>query len=249
MALLLEGCLLTTSLRGLSGGEANEAGTPGDAAIEAALESSLEASADAAIDPALAGWWRFDETAGQTATDSSGNGNVGILLGGATWGSGRVGGAIALDGVDAYVEVAASSSLVFSDEVTVAFWLRSTTDPLIQPRLMSHPGSWSMKLNNVNPQFTSGAKFAIAQFDLPPGEWHHVAFTFKSGQALFYVDGASVAVFGSNPFTAAETLPPGTGMNLGTDSPTSSPHLKGLLDEVRVYRRALTAAEVHELSL
>lgn len=75
-----------------------------------------------------------------------------------------------LDGVDDYVKVAASSSLSFSDQLTIAFWLRSTSDPTLQPRLLSHPGGWYMKMNGPSPQFSNGDKLAIAKPELPVGD-------------------------------------------------------------------------------
>ena len=53
----------------------------------------------------LVGWWKFDETNGTVAYDSSGNGNDGNLTNGPTWATGKIGGALSFDGVDDYIEV------------------------------------------------------------------------------------------------------------------------------------------------
>ena len=76
-------------------------------------------------DPTLVGWWWFDEGAGTTAADSSMYGNNGTLMGGATWGIGKFGKAVQLDGVDDYVTVPHNPILCVSSEVTVMAWVNT----------------------------------------------------------------------------------------------------------------------------
>jgi hypothetical protein len=54
----------------------------------------------------LVAWWKFDEAKGSIASDSSGNNNTGTLVGGPQWqpANGKIGGALAFDGVDDYME-------------------------------------------------------------------------------------------------------------------------------------------------
>ena len=70
------------------------------------------------------GYWHFDEGSGTIAYDSSGQGNNGTIYG-ATWTSGKVGGALEFDGKDDYVEVPDNPSLdTGSDEdVTIEVWV------------------------------------------------------------------------------------------------------------------------------
>ena len=55
------------------------------------------------ITTGLVGHWKFDETTGATANDSSGNNNTGTLTNGPTWNAGKIGGALSFDGVDDFV--------------------------------------------------------------------------------------------------------------------------------------------------
>ena len=57
----------------------------------------------------LVGWWKFDETNGTIAHDSSGNGYDGNLSGGPTWSTGKIGGALSFDGVDDWVNLGANA--------------------------------------------------------------------------------------------------------------------------------------------
>ena len=60
------------------------------------------------------GLWKFDETSGTTASDSSGNGNTGTLVNGAAWTTGKIGGAVALNGQNAYVSVPDAPGLEYA---------------------------------------------------------------------------------------------------------------------------------------
>jgi hypothetical protein len=67
-------------------------------------------------DADLVGYWQFDDGAGNIATDKSGNGNNGTLIGGPTWIAGTVGGgALSFDGTDDMVEIPDAASLDLPD--------------------------------------------------------------------------------------------------------------------------------------
>ena len=61
--------------------------------------------ADADIYEGLVGHWKFDETSGATAEDSSANNNHGTIYGAPQWAAGYVRGGLGLDGTDDYVEL------------------------------------------------------------------------------------------------------------------------------------------------
>jgi len=73
-----------------------------------------------------------------------------------------------------------------------------------------------------------------------------VVFTFSSGTVNAYVNGNPVAL-AENTFTGTETIPLAqSGLLFGNDSGTSDPY-SGLLDDVRIYNRALAAIDVSGL--
>jgi concanavalin A-like lectin/glucanase superfamily protein len=81
----------------------------------------------------------------------------------------------------------------------------------------------------------------VATAAVPTGSWHHVAGTFNGTELAIYIDGkpaGSAAVSGS--------LSPSTGTNLmvGADPINPVSKFTGAVDEVRVYSRALSAAEI-----
>jgi hypothetical protein len=75
-------------------------------------------------DPDLVAWWPFDEGAGTTAGDLSGNANNGTLKNGVTWVTeGKFGSALSFDGLDDYIEVMDDPSIDLNSEVTVEAWV------------------------------------------------------------------------------------------------------------------------------
>ena len=69
------------------------------------------------------GWWRFDDGAGTTAADSSGNGNDGTLSGDPQRVAGKVSGALQFNGVDDFVDIPHAEILTVDNEVTVMAWI------------------------------------------------------------------------------------------------------------------------------
>lgn len=177
------------------------------------------------------------------ASDSSGYNNTGTLRGGPTWATGAYGTAISLNGTTAYVTVNESASIELSSQMSVSFWVQSSSTPGIDQRIIGKLYDWEIKLNGRYPQLTAGGKYAQMSYALPAGSWQHVVFTFASGVVKGYVNGAPVSM-AANTLTSGQVLPAYKyGLYIGTDAGRSY-FLKGLLDDMRVYNRALTATEV-----
>jgi hypothetical protein len=71
------------------------------------------------------------------------------------------------------------------------------------------------------------------------GQWSHVAVIFNGTQAQFYVNGTLVA---TRPVAASITAR-GNQLRIGADANTQQ-FYRGMIDDLRVYNRALTASEV-----
>ena len=84
----------------------------------------LAISSDAVLDPkTYVGIWKFDEGKGDTAKDSSGNGNDGTLTNKPKWVDGKFGKALELDG-SSFVDMGNDKSLQFDGDVTIVFWVK-----------------------------------------------------------------------------------------------------------------------------
>lgn len=74
------------------------------------------------LESGLVSYWKFDESSGQTASDSSGNANVGDIINAPVWMSGKLNNAMQFDGVSNYVKVLESDSIDITGKLSISFW-------------------------------------------------------------------------------------------------------------------------------
>jgi hypothetical protein len=207
--------------------------------------------------PAFVAWYRFDETAGTSAADATGNGKTASLAGGTSWSAGRAGNAVSLDGSTGYVRLPNGIVDGIAD-FTVACWVRLSA--VATWSRVFDLGSGTTSYMFLTPRSSAGtARFAIttsgaggeqqinAPAALPAGTWAHVAVTLAGNLAVLYAGGAEVAR------NSAVTVRPGaiiaSSQNyLGRSQYSGDPFLAGALDDFRLYSRALSAAEIQSLA-
>ncbi len=210
------------------------------------------------------GYWRFDEGSGAAAGDSSSYGNNGTVSG-AAWTTGKVSGALSFDGVDDRVEVPASASLSLStNRVTLAGWVYPTAVTggfLTLAQRTNAAGTWfdwqlyaraSDAPTANHPVFRvdwngSGTLEADEQVQgdiiLQANTWYFIAATYDGSAMQFYIDGT---VRGTTAKTGG-TIPNGNQpIWLGGNSAWGE-HFPGKIDEVQIYNRALSQAEIQAL--
>src|SRR4030042_1681906 len=213
------------------------------------LSVSLTSVARAA-DPDLVGWWRFDDGSGTTVTDFSGYGNNGTLRGDPQWVTGKLGKALEFDGVDDFVEVPHAEILTADNEVTVMAWI--STERYDEPNGEAWQGILSKSNDPRSYSFYTEASgtlhFSAAGYgplstpDVPLNEWVHVCGMVIGGQVAFYINGETAGLSGSGVILpgAADTAT----FVIGRTSEGATRSFLGMIDDVRIYRRALTQAEV-----
>ena len=199
----------------------------------------------------LVGYWNFNDGSGTTAEDKSGQGNNGTLTNmdpATDWVDGKVGsGALDFDGSNDYVDAGSSSSLRFhTGDFTVTGWIKS--DSLTGTRTL---GTTYLDLNTGWLFGTSNSKLGYytnawksANTTLVTGQWYHIGITVDaSGNYIFYLNGNSDG-------SGALTLPANTTESFKIGAYGASGGLgrfDGLIDEVRIYNRALSADEISRL--
>jgi glucose/arabinose dehydrogenase len=202
----------------------------------------------------------FDEGAGTVAADDSGNGNDADLRNGATWRSGRLGGGLALDGVNDIAAVDGSSSLGgFRDALTVSAWVNRssvqerwravvsrqlTTDTPDQFYLSFFEGQPRFAVNTAN----GGGQF-VGAGTAPVGQWVHMAGVYDGTTMRLYVNGVERAAMAKTGSINISTRPILVGGNAnGTGPLAATQNIRGGVDEVRLYTRALTPSEIAALA-
>ncbi|HEV2201985.1 MAG TPA: LamG-like jellyroll fold domain-containing protein [Bryobacteraceae bacterium] len=218
---------------------------PASATVAITITASSSGTPD--ITSGLVAEWKFNEGSGNHAYDASGNVNTATLFN-PTWWTSNYGTTAWFGGANSYGSVAESASLEATNQLTVAFWLRPSANANTDPRVISKLYDWDVKLNGANryPQFSAGTQYATLNYSLPLITWHHVVFTFSAGVVKGYVDGVPVP-FLANTFTGTSALAQYMyGLYLATDSSQTNSYI-GSLNDVRIYDRALSDADVAAL--
>ncbi|MBP2331193.1 glucose/arabinose dehydrogenase [Kibdelosporangium banguiense] len=197
-------------------------------------------------DPSLVAAYSFDDGGGSTLTDRTGRGHTGVLSG-ATWTTGHAGGALSFNGVDNLVTIADAADLRLSNAMTLEAWIRPTANNDWRTAILKErPDNMSYGLYAAGPGFassyftsTGGDRSVTGPAPLPLNTWSHLAVTFNNTTMRLYVNGEEVASApAAGPITSS-TNPLRLGGNLIWNE-----YFAGQLDDVRIYNRALSAAEV-----
>jgi hypothetical protein len=214
----------------------------------------------------LVGWWPGDGNANDIQLGSNG-----VPLDGATFAQGLVGQAYSFDGVNAFVNVPDAPALhaittaVTVDAwinpqhypaVNVAAWILARRDPEVSEGFglqIDNAGFLSTQMQTNSYSFIASAA-PVIQFN---GQWQHVAMTADTatGNVFLYVNGQSIpTVVLSGPPTISGTFANVRHLFIGrrqssytSEGVGGGSHYKGLIDEVDIYNRALTASEIQTI--
>ena len=201
-----------------------------------------------AVPDGLVGYWSFNEGAGDTAFDGSGNGNDGVLNGGPTWVEGQLGMALDFSGSNSYV--AAPNIPIDSRSFTVAMWINASAVSGDQVVFGQHEtGSQNLSLHyRITGSGVIRMGFYSNDLDSPgglitEGVWYHLGFVydFDTQDRRIYVDGIEVAQgSGVSPYlgTAGET-------RIGQWN--NNQWFNGMIDDVQLYQNALTQSEIQSI--
>jgi hypothetical protein len=200
----------------------------------------------AITDPSLIGWWKLDEDMGTTAVDWSGHGNHGTFEGDPQWVPGYDGAALEFDGDD-YVDTGNTEDLA---NWTLTAWVISPAAPSsASPSGPVHrEKNYQFDWNHGDETYRGGAAMrvggawhAASYMPLQANRWYHLAATYDGSVFNAYRDGVLIT---SNP---APSGPPdaetGT-LKLGRHATSANNYFTGIVDNVRVYNKALTAEEI-----
>jgi hypothetical protein len=212
------------------------------------------------VDPPLGmvAWWPLDETSitkeGSISDDLAGFNNIGTLIGGPVPVAGKVLGGLQFDGVNDYVEVPDHPELNFGrGDFSFDAWIQTTDSigakDLVDKRVSANGYTgYSFFLNNGKLSLQLGTG-SFTSYTSPvfvaDGKWHHIAITVSRASPtgiLFYLDGVDTQ-FG-NPTLHPASLDHSGPLRIGSQSFSVGFLFKGILDEIELFNRVLTKAEI-----
>ncbi len=203
--------------------------------------------------PGLVASYGFDEGAGTSAGDSTGNGNNGALNG-PSWTIGRFGQALSFDGVNDRVAIPDSNTLDLTTGMTLEAWVKpAALGTAWKTVLFKHRNSNATNMmyvlygnrntNVPNTEVTVGTSVKVVNgptgSGLPLNVWSHLAATFDNATLRLYVNGTQIA-----SLATAGPIATSTGDLWVGGNNIWNEFFNGVIDEVRIYNRALTQADI-----
>ena len=194
--------------------------------------------------------YSFDAGEGATAEDVTGNEHDGTIEGASWFDNGKYGKALSFDGENDCVTIADAEDLRITEELTVEAWVKPSSpvsdDPVIYKDTWGETGhAVGIGIyNSGKPEAFIGEgegefESVVASKAIEANVWSHLAFTYDGAHMRLYVDGELVA-----SKAQSEGPPWGEGDLMIGCNPNYPEHFEGLIDEVRIYNRALGAGEV-----
>ncbi len=218
----------------------------------------------------LVGYWSFNEGSGSIAHDFSGNGNTGTLVNSPTWTTGKLGQALSFNGTSQYVNLGNSAPLQITGVITLSAWVNVSSFPAIDTGVEPYgngyiigkgydstyegyylrifhksDGTYHLQSGSYGGGTNSNTDWTFSTGTWKTGTWHHVVGLYDGSNWKLYFDGVAV----SSTAAAYGALTTAKSAFIGaTDiAGTIRRYFTGTIDDVRVYNRALGAAEVQAL--
>ena len=200
----------------------------------------------------------FDEGEGDTAKDSSGNGNDAIVYGNPEWVDGQFDKAIQFDGVDDYLEIPLKAPITFSkgDSLSVQAWIKSDDSPTKNDGIVgnyrdSTEALWMLSMSGDNAADRGKCGFSVRDVGrthsagvkspkpLNDGQWHHLVGVRDqtAKKVRFYVDSTLIDEVDDQTEDINSKQSIWIGEHLQR-------YYKGIIDDIKVWNRPISEGEI-----
>lgn len=239
-----------------SGGESvigNASG--GSYKLGAGYVAQLQQSLQMTVQPAnLLAYYPLDESTGTLASDGSASAFNGTVSGGATWGTGKLNNALSFDGVDDTVTVPHNSSLNITGDMTISAWVKPTSlgpftsgsANVVSKRTTTAHAPFHLRMKDNGQMRFEGFSVSSAGYvgvnaatNIDTSRYYHITGVRSSSQVKIYIDGVL-----SNSTAWSGVADTNTEAMLIGGATSQFSAFPGNIDEVKIYNRALTDAEV-----
>lgn len=201
-------------------------------------------------DPHLVGWWKFDETTGKTAVDSSPHQRKGMLTGNLSFdkdsAEGRIGKALKLSGKD-YVEIKSYKGITGTKPRTIMAWIKTEEDrgEIISWGEDDFGKMWIYRHIRGRVGVTPSGGYLYINDKTDDNKWHHVAVVVHEAElpnlhddVKLYKDGEPAEI---HDIGLLDLWPVDTGKDIDV---RIGKQFIGLLDDIRIYDRPLSEEEI-----
>lgn len=208
-------------------------------------------AAEPAKEKGLIAYWSFDEGKGAKVKDMSGNG-LDVEIGSCEWAKGKVGGALLFNGVDSVIPIdGGENKLAMSKALTISAWAKFNDLENYQEIFNDN----QMFLRKDSPQ--EGDKFSlfiktpdgspepranVAEIACEVDKWYFVAATWDGKACTIYLNGKAEGKSDRPAPLTDELVTPTIGG--GEQTNVSGNAFNGIIDELKIYNRCLTADEI-----
>lgn len=206
------------------------------------IAASVHAQECDPVPSGIVSWWPGEGNANDLLST-----NNGTLVGDVTFTNGEVGQAFSFDG-SSYVNIPNSPSMdQFVSSITVEAWIYTGSLPADWHAIVAKGGSsWRVMCNAPSPVTFSTTGLSNVDFtgnkNVCDGKWHHVACVYDGTMKYIYVDGMLDASTPASGMIAQDSSP----ASIGNETDQGY-HWYGLIDEVSIYNRALSASEIQAI--
>ncbi|NPA75501.1 MAG: PQQ-binding-like beta-propeller repeat protein, partial [Euryarchaeota archaeon] len=199
-------------------------------------------------------WWTMDDGNSTVVYDYTGSGHNGVLVNNTTYVPYGVSGhALYFNGSN-YVDV---NMTVDYAQLTVTLWFNPYNLSISNSRLIANSATW-IDYRGFQIMFNSGGRSGYMDvgngtaegrvtwvYQLREHTWYFAALVYDGSYVKAYIDGRLV---GKAPLTGP-VAPSNYTINIGRNPAYQGDYFEGLIDDVRIYRRALTSTEIYALYL
>lgn len=198
----------------------------------------------------ISAYYPLDTGQGGQVYDNSANNNQGSLVAVPIWTAGKLGQALSFDGTTQYATVPSSASLNLTGDITLSAWVNladlSVQHEIISKRVGTGAANttYELRIQQTTGQlqflaYDTALRTVTGTTPVPTGSWAQVAAVKSGGSVTLYLNGVAI----STPGSVATSSTNANAMKLGSNDDLTN-FLKGSLDEVKIYNRALTQKEL-----
>ena len=208
--------------------------------------------------PGLVAAYSFNEGSGTTVTDVSGNHLNGTIVGAAWTTQGKYSGALSFNGISNYVDLGNPVALQLTGSMTLEAWVKAAANPADDGQIVAksdNAGGWQLKTSPdtgpetfgvaISSSATSGHVQRYSTTVRSLNTWYHIAGVYDATARTVstYVNGIlDNGVLRGGPAIPASQFNQNVNVNIGRR--TGGFYFNGVIDEVRIYNRGLSAAEI-----